>query len=341
MGGRLGESDVGAGTSAPWKKMLRNVLSIGALALLASAAFANTGQTNDLVINRVFINPQGSNDDNLGLELFEIKNVGTNDVDLGSLKIALVIVENEAGQQGELDGYYPFTGTLKAGQVLAIRDKGSSGAAPSAFSAPRATSYGANSVSTPYEFFSGNLTTDLSNSGANFLLVSGFNPDPDGNGVKVAFGATLDTTGVSKKFDFKESGTTTDDLWTGEKDAIVVYPDSTSYPGGLDDYTTYLSLPHKVVGTGFSGWTPDYVFRLYYNNGTNDVYDKAMAADVNGLGAGQITLSSTEIAPLDNSGWAYAGATPTTTYATVLQSGNWTDAAGFTGITIATKLYVH
>ncbi|CAN5672534.1 hypothetical protein BH11ARM2_BH11ARM2_01080 [soil metagenome] len=305
------------------------------------AAFA--AATDDLVINRVFINPQGANDDSQGLELFEIKNVGTTTVNLATAKVALVGIENETGQSGELDFWYKFTGSLDPGAVLTIQDKNTGGTSPS-FTAPNATTYGTGSSLTSTELFPfPNNAVDISNSGHNYILVSGFDNtkiDPNTSHA-YAFAALLDDSGVNLKFDFKETVATTDDLWTGEYDAMVVAPDAVA----LDDYTTYLSLPHKVVGIDQGAWTPDYIWRLHYNNGSAEVYDKAMAADVNALSSGQITLDSSELNTLDGSGWVYTGTgmqPPIITgYATREQYGNWTSWTGFTGITISSHLYVH
>lgn len=315
-------------------KHLCSLLFLG-LAALASAA-------DDLVINRVFINPQGAADDTLGLELFEIKNVGTTTINLATSKVALVAIDNETGKNGELDFWYKFTGSLAPGEVLTIQDKSTGGTA-TAFSAPNATAYGGSSAITAVEFFPLYGAVDISNSGHNYLLVQGFDSTKTNpaTGSAYIFGAKMDLTGISLKLDFKESAGTTDDLWTGEYDAMVVAPDA----GGLSDYTTYLSLPHKVVGIDQGDWTPDYIWRLHYNDGSAEVYDKAMAADVNAPSGGAISLSSTELNTLDGSGWTYTGTgTPPgviTGYAARKQYGNWTSWTGFTGVTIGTRLYVH
>ncbi len=309
-----------------------------------TTAFAHASA--DLVITRVFINPQGNNDDSQGYEGFVIKNVGDASIDLGASHVALVAVENEHGQHGELDWYYQFSGTLAAGASLAIRDLPAAGGLPDVVTANGAAQTGST---TSLEFFSGNGGTDMSNSGDNFILVSGFNASAvnPNTGVAYAFLDQLDTN-ANLIFDWTATMSTSDDLWTGiVYDYVAVAPDAGESPSGFDNYCANLTANHGVTGVVNSdGWTADCIIRL--DDPSHD-FDEAIQMDVlardpvthiikNDIGDTPVQFNLMSHNSYTITG---AGSVPSTVRFefSYLYGGNITDWSNYQGLTIGGVLY--
>lgn len=329
--------------------MLRKILTITAFAALAALGSAN----KTLVINRLLINAPkvagNGADDPQGVELMEVKNTGSTTVDLTG--VAIVIVENESGQKGELDGYYTFpSGTmLAAGKTICVRDGTGSGSTTTyTAGVSLASSLGtSNGTTTGWEFFTspGSLnspTTDLSNSGANYILVDGFHESRLSG---FTFGSTQLDANNDGVLDFRATGSTTDDLWDTSLDGVLVYDDGGSYAaGGPDDYITQLGMgaEHTIIcaQTPSDDWTPDYLMRMYRVNAGVKVYDQFIQADLlyTATGSfhytldlgGQIQWSDgTSLVASNFKNAAGVAVSPTTLYATAAEGGNFTSSSSY------------
>lgn len=244
----------------------------------------------DLIVKRVVINPKGgptvggTTDPSSGLELFEIQNVGDTAIDLGANNVALVVVDNERDHGGQLDTYWTLTGTLNAGASYIIQDQtGTSGAGSTvAISSPFGTAV-TNTVHATQWHPDGSTAQaeyELENSGANYMIVGGFHADLANN--------VLADTLNAQKMDLNDDlvldwigGSTADDLWSTQYDAMVVYPQDET----LGDYTGGFTWPHKVVSAetdsdAAGSFTADYVFRVYRLSGTTKIWDDAIAVEL-------------------------------------------------------------
>lgn len=313
------------------------------LALAAlTTAFASKAQATDLVITKIMVNPNGGTDDDRGLEGWEVKNVGGASVDLAAEGIAIVSIENEAGQHGELDSFIQLTGTLPAGQSVLVRDTKSNGTLQTLTS-----DFGSSltTIANTSEFFSGHGSTDLSNSGDNFILVKGFhasNINPHTSAVyNFLDQLDLDDDGI---LDFQDTVTTSDDLWDSQLDAVVVAPDP-SEASSWTDYTAAMSIPHKVVGVANTDWTGDCFLRL--QNQDTGAYDQCVQMDILAPSS-NIIKNDIADSPVQFNLMSHASFTVTGTGSvpgTVRyefsygQYNNLTDWSGFTGLTIGGHLY--
>ncbi|RYG37737.1 hypothetical protein EON81_05795 [bacterium] len=324
---------------------LRTIL-VSAFSLVSAASFAAA----DLVINRVLINPKGgpvvggTTDPSSGLELFEIKNVGDASINLSTSSVALVVIDNERDNHGELDNYFPLSGTLAPGEGIIVRDLNGAGAVTPVLN-PNGTTYTTTTASSQFGI-------ELSNSGGNYILVSGFNATL----AQPKVNTELDTNN-NLVLDFTVTPATTDDLWTGQLDAIVTHPGDGQTQG---NYTTSFTTPHKVVSVDTGSFSADYVFRLYKTVSGVNIYDEAIGTDLADYNTSSQRVpffsnikTSAEFMALA-SGAKTSGTTPALTfvgsgtvpgniagYVTLGCSGNWTNWTGFTNVAVGATNYFH
>jgi hypothetical protein len=345
--------------------MFKKLFALCALSMVCAVSFADAR----LIVNRVVMNPKGgpnvggTTDPSSGLEMIEIKNVGDASINLGTNNVAVVTIDNERAEGGELDSYYRLTGTLPAGGVMLIRDLNSGGTVTSVTGPTGSVAYASIlSDDTQWTPDSGGTPTEdyeLENSGAEFLIVKGFNA----TNAAAKLGVAMDTNN-DLKLDWVATATTADDLWTPGncEDAFVVYPGDDTFGDYTAPATSGLTFANRVVSaptnTEATGdFTADYAFRLYRVDGTARFYDDAIAVDLD-------TYSGT-LEPMEGnlnstlefrsfSGYGTAGSTITfrtaadvtitgsiTGYVIPGKYGNWTNNTTFDHLKINGTNYYH
>jgi len=244
----------------------------------------------DLIVKRVVINPKGgpvvggTTDPSCGLELIEIQNVGDAPINLGTNNVAVVVVDNERDHGGQLDTYWTLTGTLGVGESYIIQDLTNTSGAGStiAIASPNgsAVTNGVHATQWHPDGSTPQAEYELENSAGNYMIVGGFHADLANNVLADTLNAQKMDTDDNLIMDWV-GGSTADDLWSTQYDAMVVYPSDET----LGDYTGGLTWPHKVVSAetdsdAAGSFTADYVFRVYRMSGLTKIWDDAIAVEL-------------------------------------------------------------